>query len=178
VGVALVGVVLALLLPASPALAHGAVDITIHSDGSGAIRATLIWSDGDQLTQAAAGSLFATTTDGRRVGPVGMTRVPGSRHVLVYPGPLPPGAWHVAVDVAVPAIGHCETDVVVAAPGASPSPGDTICRAPPLPSTAGAAAAPDPGVTLGLPMTFGLAVGVTAFVVGAIMTVRDRRRRR
>lgn len=162
------------------AYAHEAVDITIRSDGTGAVWATLAWTDGDPLTDASSGSLFATTSDGRRVGPAGMGRVPNSPGTLAYAGTLEPGTWHVSVDVALPALGHCEADVVVAP--AAPSPKDTVCRAPRPPAATvaptghGAAAGSSSGATLALSLA---AVTVAAGVaLGVVLTARTRRRPR
>jgi hypothetical protein len=120
-------VVTALVVTASPASAHGAAMITIHGDGRGSVSMTAVWSDGHPITEPVGALLTASTSDGRRVGPVALRQ---NGDALTYPDTLAPGRWTVVIEMGTPALGRCEATVTVAGPGESPAPTEVRCGAP------------------------------------------------
>lgn len=106
-----------LVLAATPASAHGAAAVTIHGDGAGAVWVTAEWSDGHPITDAVAAVLTATSDTGQRIGPMPLRRAAGRPDAVVPPDPLGAGDWQVVVDMAAPALGHCQTTLRVG-PGA------------------------------------------------------------
>jgi hypothetical protein len=79
----------------------------------------------------------------------------------------------------LPAVGHCEATVVVAADGATASPGQTRCLAPPSATTPAIAAAPSGGDPGGAGAAAVLApIAVVAGLVGGVvlwLTLKARR---
>jgi hypothetical protein len=101
-------------LPAR-ASAHSGATLTIHSDGTGAVWVTAQWQDGHPVTGQIAAALTATPPAGDRVGPVPLRPSADRPGALALDNRLAPGNWSVEVDMASPAIGHCATEVAVAA---------------------------------------------------------------
>jgi len=114
-----------LLVTAGPARAHGAVDITVHSDGTGSLWATVRWVDGHPVSEKLTALVTATGPAGR-VGPAPMRAVAGQPGVISYGDQLTAGTWQVAVDVATPAIGRCEATIPV---GGGAPPAEIRCPA-------------------------------------------------
>lgn len=170
--------------PAAPAYAHGAVDITVHSDGAGAVWATVRWADGHPVAEGLAGLVLANG-DGGRIGPAPMRRVAGQPGLLSYGDQLPAGTWEVAVDVGAPGIGHCDAVVRVGRAGAPAGPTETRCAATISqgPSGPDNGAAPDDGgfraapATGSSPLTTMVVGGVVVLVGGAAWALRRHRRR-
>jgi hypothetical protein len=120
-----------LVLAAAPASAHGAAAVTIHADGAGAVWVTAEWSDGHPITDAVAAVLTATSDTGQRIGPVPLRRSAARLDAVVPPDPLGAGDWQVVVDMAAPALGHCQTALRVG-PGAPAT--DKRCASTALPA--------------------------------------------
>ena len=159
----------------TPAGAHGAVDITVHSDGSGSVWATVRWVDGHPVSERLTALVTLTGTAGR-IGPAAMRGVPGQVGLVSYGDQLAAGTWRVEVDVATPAIGRCEATVLVGATPSPAPPAETRCPAD-VPPTVPAAAPADPldgdggGGSTGLILGLG---ALAAAVVGAIVWWRRR----
>jgi hypothetical protein len=137
-------VVAAVAVPA-PAQAHAGLNLVVNHDGRGSVSIDVAWADGHPVTEPIAGTLLGFGPDDDQVGPVPLSRLPGTSTVI-YEGALKPGAWQVTVDIAVPAIGHCAATVAVAAPDAPAKPGTTRCTVSPAAATSPASApAPDSG---------------------------------
>jgi hypothetical protein len=171
------GVALAAVwLTATAALAHGTVNVTIHSDGTGSVWTTLVWSDGHPVSEPATAILLATSTDGRRVGPVGLT-VAGTPGILAYASRLDAGQWRLTVDVATPGLGHCEADITIAATQATPGPPtETICAAQ---TPTAVAAQPGGAASSGAGATLLVVLGVVAAAAAtAALAWRSRQARR
>jgi hypothetical protein len=159
----------ALLLWAAPAAAHGAVVLTVHGDGRGAVWVTAVWADGHPITEPVGALLTASAANGQRVGPVALKQQ-GDR--LAYPGTLAPGAWTVVAEMGEPAIGRCDALVRVADPGGSPQPTELRCGAsapvaepPPVPAPSGSS---------GIPWYLGM--GATVVIIAAgVWGLRGRR---
>jgi hypothetical protein len=154
----------------APARAHGAVDVTVHSDGTGSVWATVRWGDGHPVSEKLTALMTATGAPGR-VGPAPMRPVAGQVGLISYGEQLPAGTWQVAVDVATPAIGRCEATVRI---GGGATPSETRCPADqPSQPAAPAAAAPAPGDN----RTFELVGGIAALAVAVAVAVAWWRRR-
>ncbi|MFJ9842527.1 hypothetical protein ACIRYZ_18990 [Kitasatospora sp. NPDC101155] len=136
------------LAPAAvPASAHGD---TVHLEITGADNGhvTTIASfenDHDPVTEGFAGSLAATSSDGRTVGPWRLVALPGHPGSYTTREILPAGHWKITVDCAFPDLGHVERELDVAAAAIT----DPIGSMPTTAPTAGPTAAPSPVVTLG-----------------------------
>lgn len=170
------GVTLAALwLTTATASAHDTVTVTIHSDGTGTVWTTLAWSDGHPVSEPATAIMLATTTDGRRVGPVGLRAVSGTPGVLSYASRLEAGQWRVTVDAATPGLGHCEADVTI---GANPpgTPTETTCAVPPTPIAAPPAAPPSRGPWVTLLIVVGAAVAAALALVWRTPSKKNSRR--
>jgi hypothetical protein len=163
-------VVVAVVL-APPAQSHDGVDVTVHTDGAGTVWATVAWTDGHPVAEPVSALMTATSAQGERVGPAALRAAPAAGTVA-YPATLTVGEWLVSIDVALPAIGHCEATVVVPADGASPTPGQTRCPAPTPAAAPPVAAAPDgPGLAAVL-----APIGVVALLIGAAVLWHRRPR--
>src|SRR4051794_23309830 len=137
-GLVVLGVIVGAMVPGavSPtaAQAHVAVDVTVHSDGSGVVWITISWSDRHPVTERATAIMLALSEDGDRVGPVALTTVPDRPGEARYAEVLGPGRWQVTVDVAEPAVGHCVADVRVAGRGRKAVAETKVCLATHAPS--------------------------------------------
>ena len=132
------------VLPA-PAQAHAGLLLVVNDDGRGSVSVDVTWADGHPVTESIAGTLLGFGPAGAQVGPVPLSRLPGTSTV-VYQGALRPGSWEVTVDVALPAIGRCAAPVTVAVAGAPVKPGVTRCAtSAPAAPPAVAAPGPEPG---------------------------------
>ena len=136
--------------------AHDGVNVTVHTDGVGGVWATVTWVDGHPVTERVTALMTAISAQGQRVGPEALSAAPAAGMVS-YAGTLAAGEWAVSVDVALPAVGHCEATVVVAADGASasrvrrgawPRPRPRPRRSPPPRAASGAAAVVAPIVVV------------------------------
>jgi hypothetical protein len=123
------------VLVARPAQAHDGVDVTVHTDGAGGVWATVTWVDGHPVTERITALITATSAQGQRIGPEAMA-AGATTGTVSYAGTLPGGVWAVSVDVALPAVGHCEADVTV--DPASPTANRTQCLSPRPPTPAAA----------------------------------------
>lgn len=166
-GVAAGAALAAVWLTATPALAHDTVNVTIHSDGTGSVWTTLEWSDGHPVAEPATAILLATSTDGRRVGPVGLT-VAGTPGILANASRLDAGQWRLTVDVATPGLGHCEADVTIAPTQTTPGPPtETSCAAPtPTAVAAQPAGAASSGPWATILVVLGVAAAATLAALG------------
>jgi hypothetical protein len=181
-----VAIVAAAVAVPAPAQAHAGLTLVVNHDGRGSVSVDVAWADGHPVTEPIAGTLLGIGPGGAQVGPVALTRLPGTATVI-YEGALPPGSWQVTVDVALPAIGRCAAPVAVAAPDRAAKPGTTRCASSPPPAAAAAAAAPasapDPGRPVWLIVLVVVAAGA-AVIAGAawwrrarVVTARSARRR-
>jgi hypothetical protein len=175
--VAVAGILL-LAGAASPAYAHEGVQLTIHSNGSGAVWVIAMWADGHPVTEQTTALFNATSTTGEKAGPTAMRRPKGvERATLQYPDTLRAGEWTVVVEMASPALARCQAVVKVAAAGEAPIPTEVPC---PISSPS----PDDSGPARSVPAIW--YVGITALVVGvsvaaglyAWMGARQRQRYR
>ena len=169
-GVVALAAVALLFGTAAPAQAHAGVVLTVRNDGHGAVAVDIAWSDGHPVTASVAGTLIAISSAGTQVGPDPLSR-PAGASPAVYRGTLTPGTWQVTVDLALPGIGHCATDIAVAARAEPARPDSVRCGPSPQP-----AAAPAPAPSRTGPVLLFAAAGVIA--VGTAASVLLRRRRR
>ncbi|MFH8381450.1 hypothetical protein ACH4E7_10970 [Kitasatospora sp. NPDC018058] len=100
-----------------PAAAHGD---TIHLDISGVQngRVTAVATfdtDHDPVTSEFAGTLSATSADGRSAGPWVLVAVPDHPGTYTTREMLPVGHWKITVDCAFPSLGHGERELDVEA---------------------------------------------------------------
>ncbi|MFJ7912136.1 hypothetical protein [Kitasatospora sp. NPDC096204] len=116
----------AALLPAAvPAAAHGdGVHLDVTGQRNGRVSTVAIWeNDHDPVTGEFTGTLSATASDGRVVGPWRLVTAPGSPGTYTTREALPVGHWRVTVVCVVPAPGHGERELDV----------DTVAIADPTP---------------------------------------------
>ena len=144
-----VALVAAAVAVPAPAQAHAGLNLVVNHDGRGSVSVDVAWADGHPVTEPIAGTLLGFGPDDEQIGPVPLSRLPGTSTVI-YEGALKPGAWQVTVDIAVPAIGHCAASLVVAAPDATAEPGTTRCIA--SPAAPGTSPASTPGTDSGRPI--------------------------
>jgi hypothetical protein len=152
---AAVAVLAAVVAMPAPAQAHAALALVVNDDGRGSVSVDVAWADGHPVTEPIAGTLLGIGPGGAQVGPVPLTRLPGTSTV-VYEGALRPGLWQVTVDVAMPAIGRCAAQVTVAAKA---KPGTTRCAASPPAVVAQPAPAPASGWPVRLTVLLAVAGG-------------------
>ncbi|MFJ3220851.1 hypothetical protein ACIPLC_33635 [Kitasatospora sp. NPDC086801] len=123
----------AAVLPAAvPVAAHGeTVHLDVSGQRNGHVSTVATWeNDHDPVTGEFTGTLAATATDGRTVGPWRLVAVLGEPGTYTTREILPAGHWRVSVDCAFPSPGHGEGELDVEA---------TVSSDPPLPgATAGA----------------------------------------
>ncbi|WP_406194156.1 hypothetical protein OH807_04575 [Kitasatospora sp. NBC_01560] len=157
--------VAAVLGPAAlPAAAHGDtvhLDVTGQENGHVTTVATFE-NDHDPVTREFAGTLSATSADGRSAGPWPMVAVPGRPGTYTTREILPAGHWKVSVDCAFPSLGHGEreldveaaviTDPVLPTPPAGPST-STATPSTATPSTAAPSTTPGTSTASGAPVT-------------------------
>ncbi|MFF4380718.1 hypothetical protein [Kitasatospora sp. NPDC001547] len=124
----------AVLAAAAPAAAHGdSVHLDVTGQQNGRVSTVATWeNDHDPVTGEFAGTLSATASDGRAVGPWRLVTVPGRPGTYTTREILPVGHWRVTVDCAFPALGHGERELDV----------DTVVIDDPVPQ--GTAASPLP----------------------------------
>ncbi|MEV7936736.1 hypothetical protein AB0O82_11380 [Kitasatospora sp. NPDC088264] len=120
----------AAVLPAAvPVAAHGdTVHLDVSGQRNGRVSTIATWEDDhDPVTGEFTGTLAATATDGRTVGPWRLVAVPGEPGTYTTREILPAGHWRVSVDCAFPSPGHGEgeLDVEAAVIGDSPLSGAT-----------------------------------------------------
>ncbi|MGW7580736.1 hypothetical protein ACWGKU_18120 [Kitasatospora sp. NPDC054768] len=150
----------ALLSAAVPAAAHGdSVHLDVTGQQNGRVSTVATWeNDHDPVTGEFAGTLLATASDGRTVGPWRLVTVPGRPGTYTTREVLPVGHWWVTVDCAFPALGHGERELDV----------DTVAIADPAPPTALSEASPrSAGVTPAPHRESTGAAGTTAAPVSA-----------
>ncbi|MGW1174437.1 hypothetical protein ACWD4P_12030 [Kitasatospora sp. NPDC002543] len=119
----------ALLAAAVPASAHGdSVHLDVTGQQNGRVSTVATWeNDHDPVTGEFVGTLSATASDGRAVGPWRLVTVPDRPGTYTTREILPVGHWRVTVDCASPARGHGEREldidtVLISDPG-GPGPG-------------------------------------------------------
>nr|BFD95264.1 hypothetical protein KitaXyl93_66240 [Kitasatospora sp. Xyl93] len=124
----------AVLAAAAPAAAHGdSVHLDVTGQQNGRVSTVATWeNDHDPVTGEFAGTLSATASDGRAVGPWRLVTVPGRPGTYTTREILLVGHWRVTVDCAFPALGHGERELDV----------DTVVIDDPVPQ--GTAASPLP----------------------------------
>ncbi|MER7767451.1 hypothetical protein [Kitasatospora sp. NPDC096140] len=130
-----------------PASAHGdTVHLEITGADNGHVATTATFeNDHDPVTEGFAGSLAATSSDGRTVGPWRLVAVPGHPGSYTTREILPAGHWKITVDCAFPDLGHGERELDVQAAAISDPVGSVPTTAP----TSGPTTVPSPVVTLG-----------------------------
>ncbi|MCG6495718.1 hypothetical protein [Kitasatospora sp. A2-31] len=137
----------ALLAPAVPASAHGD---TVHLEVTGVdnghvTTAASFENDRDPVVEGFAGSLAATSSDGRAVGPWRLVAVPGHPGSYTTREVLPSGHWKITVDCAFPDLGHGERELDVAAAAIT----DPVGSMPTAGTPVGPTVVPSPVVTPG-----------------------------
>ncbi|MET9403327.1 hypothetical protein [Kitasatospora sp. NPDC002965] len=108
----------AVLAPAAvPAAAHGdTVRLEVAGQEGGHVTAVATWeNDHDPVTEEFAGTLSATSADGRTAGPWRLVAVPGRPGAYTTRELLPAGHWRITVDCAFPSLGHGERELDVEA---------------------------------------------------------------
>ncbi|MFB8202693.1 hypothetical protein [Kitasatospora purpeofusca] len=106
------------LVPAAvPAAAHGdTVHLEVSGQDGGRVTTVATWeNDRDPVTEQFAGTLSATSADGRAAGPWRLVAVPGRPGTYTTREFLPAGHWRIAVDCAFPSLGHGERELDVEA---------------------------------------------------------------
>ncbi|WP_329491255.1 hypothetical protein OG618_32925 [Kitasatospora sp. NBC_01246] len=135
------------LAPAAlPAAAHGdTVHLEVTGQDSGHVTTVATWeNDHDPVTEEFAGSLAATSADGRSAGPWRLVAVPGHPGSYTTREMLPAGHWRITVDCAFPSLGHGERELDIE---------PAVISDPPLPTPTGTSGAQ--------PTTAGPTVGPT-----------------
>jgi hypothetical protein len=176
-GAGLLAAVAVAVLWGSPAQAHGAVTMTVHSDGRGSVWLTAIWADNHSITDPIGAILTGTSATGAQVGPAPLKQ---NGDALTYTGELSPGDWTVTAEMGTPAVGRCEATIhVVAAADPSPSPTAVTCASsPPAPVAAPSTSDPSfPVYRLLLPAAalVLLVAAAAAWLKRRSRTVSDRR---
>ncbi|MGW4898078.1 hypothetical protein ACWEQL_38385 [Kitasatospora sp. NPDC004240] len=110
---AAVAAVIALAGTATPAAAHGdTIHLEIPGQDNGHVSAVATWeNDHDPVTEEFAGTLSASSADGRSAGPWRLVPVPGRPGTYTTRETLPAGHWKVTVDCAFPSLGHGEREL-------------------------------------------------------------------
>ncbi|MGW2868919.1 hypothetical protein [Kitasatospora sp. NPDC001225] len=149
----------ALLAAAAPAAAHGeSVHLDVTGQQNGRVSTVATWeNDHDPVTGEFAGTLSATATDGRAVGPWRLVTAPGRPGTYTTREILPVGHWRVTVDCSSPAPGHGEGELdidtaVVTDPAPAGTGGPPLAEAQPgdgSPRSAEVTPAPLRGTTAG-----------------------------
>ncbi|MFI6846415.1 hypothetical protein OG535_36025 [Kitasatospora sp. NBC_00085] len=147
---------------ALPAAAHGDtvhLDVTGQEGGHVTTVATFE-NDHEPVVEEFAGSLAATSADGRSAGPWRLVAVPGHPGSYTTREILPAGHWRISVDCAFPSLGHGERELDVEAAAITDPPLPTPTVVVPTPTTT---AAPTPAVTAAptVPPTPAVTVGPT-----------------
>ncbi|GAA1959627.1 hypothetical protein [Catenulispora subtropica] len=162
---------------ADPTAAHGdSIKFDISSGLHGRPQIVATWeNDGDPVHEPIAGTLSATATDGRSVGPWRLVTTAGDSSVLSTEQALPAGQWSVTVECGFPALGRGQAQLTVttAEPTSPPTGPPPASMTADHHSPATAANVP-PKHDAALWMTTGL-ICATAIVAG-VMTLNGRRR--
>jgi hypothetical protein len=130
--IALLTALVAGLGVAAPAQAHEGVNVTLFTDGAGAVWGVVTYVDGHPVTDPINAIMLAVSPDdpNKRVGPVSLTTQEGQTDGTVrYGGVLEPGQWQVNFDVASPGIAACSFTINAVAPGSPPTPAQQACAA-------------------------------------------------
>ncbi|MFJ9950952.1 hypothetical protein [Kitasatospora sp. NPDC091207] len=133
------------LAPAAvPAAAHGdTVHLEVTGQDSGHVTTVATWeNDHDPVTEEFAGTLAATSADGRAAGPWRLVAVPGHPGAYTTRELLPAGHWKITVDCAFPSLGHGERELDIEAAVIS----DPTLPTPTAPPTAPPTATSGPGL--------------------------------
>ncbi len=105
------------LAPATavPAAAHGdTVHLEVAGQDGGHVTTVATWeNDHDPVTEQFAGTLSATSADGRAAGPWRLVAVPGRPGTYTTREFLTAGHWRIVVDCAFPSLGHGERELDV-----------------------------------------------------------------
>lgn len=155
-------VAIALLTAAPPAAAHGdTIRLDVSGQDNGRVTTVATWeNDRDPVTEEFAGTLSATSADGRTAGPWRLVPLPGHPGTYTTREILPAGHWKITVDCAFPSLGHGsrEMDIPQAAivdpplptptTGGTPGPGNGTATAT-VTATATRTAGPTAGSTAG-----------------------------
>ncbi|CAM5280864.1 hypothetical protein [Streptomyces abikoensis] len=173
---------LLVLTTPGPAAAHGdTIQFTVGgAQSDGHVRAVAAWdNDGDPVDEPVAGTLTATSRDGRTLGPWQLVPAGGEKATYTTREALPPGNWKVVVHSGFPDLGHGEGTVDVAAQAeAGPARSATAPpaeRSTPPGRTTAAREEASPSRT-GLVVAAGAAVAVLA-AAGGVFLFRARRSR-
>ncbi|MFF7588296.1 hypothetical protein ACFZCK_12525 [Kitasatospora purpeofusca] len=141
------------LAPAAvPASAHGdTVHLEVSGQDGGRVTTVATWeNDRDPVTEQFAGTLSATSADGRAAGPWRLVAVPGRPGTYTTREFLPAGHWRIVVDCAFPSLGHGERELDVEAAVIS----DPTLPTPTGPGTAGTTVRPTaPSTAPAIPAT-------------------------
>ncbi|GAA3288587.1 hypothetical protein Dvina_43305 [Dactylosporangium vinaceum] len=166
-------VIVAVLLLATPAQAHGGAAVTINSDGRGSVWITAHWQDGHPINEPTQVTMAARTDAGAAVPPATLHQTGDERGTQTYTGTLDPGAWRISIDLGAPVNGHCQALIPVAPSSATAQPTEVACL---IPATAQSAAATDGAAGSLTPLWITLAA--LAVAGAAVATYRFRRRPR
>jgi hypothetical protein len=159
---ALLMVVVAALLTAGPAAAHGGpIRLEVQGDGGQGVNASVIYqNDGHMVTDEVVLSYTAVTADGRTAGPVRM--IASAEGQAFYQGekPLPLGTWTVTVTATKPS--SAQKTVAV-----------TSAALPQAPAAAMTTSSSTPTITI---IVLGLAVVTVAGAAFVVLRRRTARR--
>ncbi|MBP0449371.1 hypothetical protein J5Y04_07370 [Kitasatospora sp. RG8] len=148
----------AVLGPAAlPAAAHGdnvLLDVTGQEGGHVTTVATFE-NDHEPVVEEFAGTLAATSADGRSAGPWRLVAVPGHPGSYTTREILPAGHWRITVDCAFPSLGHGEREMDVEAAAIV----DPVLPTPP--TTTSGPATPGPSTTTAPTTTIAPTAGPT-----------------
>ncbi|MGK5543513.1 hypothetical protein ACSNOH_02035 [Streptomyces sp. URMC 127] len=172
---------LLVLTTPEPAAAHGdTIHFTIGGAPSdGHVRAVAAWdNDDDPVDELVAGTLTATSRDGRTLGPWQLVPTEGEKATYTTREALPPGNWKIVVHSGFPDLGHGEGTVDVAAQTKT---GPTPTATPPPAASPAPSAATTPRKTAsssrtGIAIGTGAAAAVIAAAAGVLL-LRTRRSR-
>ncbi len=130
--IALLTALVAGLGVAAPAQAHEGVNVTLFTDGAGAVWGVVTYADSHPVTGSINAIMLAVSPDdpNKRVGPVSLTTEENQTDGTVrYGGVLEPGPWRVSFDVASPGIASCVFTITSVAAGSPPTPQQKACAA-------------------------------------------------
>jgi hypothetical protein len=115
---------LVLLLGAPAASAHGGpIVLEVAGDGGHGVNVVVTWKkDRHPVRDAVAGTVTATSTDGRSFGPVRLVSAPEGQSLYNPAEPLPSGEWRVTVTTTEPSEAKKTVDVVARDIAAAPEP--------------------------------------------------------
>ncbi|MGW2250827.1 hypothetical protein ACWCXH_11560 [Kitasatospora sp. NPDC001660] len=161
--------VTALGIVALPASAHGD---TVHLDISGVqnghVAAVATFeNDHEPVVEEFAGTLAATSGDGRTAGPWPLVAVPGHPGTYTTRETLPAGHWRITVDCAFPSLGHGERELDVEA-AAITDPAPAMSGATPAGPSVPSSAAPTVS-----PVVSSVVPAASAAALASTSTARD-----